>query len=91
MPPARQANISDDDREIKRKVRDHAVELDKSMETVKKLLYYFFSWDKLRKAVAYILRFKSWLLNKMRCKLGQTKRQCSPMKGRVSVDEMKIA
>ena len=90
-PPARQENISDGDLEIKREVRVHAVELDKSMETVEKLLCYFSSWDKLRKSVAYILRFKSWLLNKMRRKLGQAKCQCSPMKGRVTVDEMKIA
>ena len=41
--------------------------------------------------MAYILRFKTWLLNKMRCKLGQTKSQCSPIKGRVTVDEMLIA
>ena len=91
MPPGRQENISDDDLEFKREVRVHAAELDKSMETVEKLLCYFSSWDKLRKSVAYILRFKSWLLNKVRCKLGQTKGQCSPMNGRVTVDEMLIA
>ena len=68
--PVRQENISDDDLEIKREVRVHAVELDKSMETVEKLLCYFSSWDKLRKSVVNILRFKSWLLNKVRCKLG---------------------
>ena len=89
-PPACQENISDDP-EIKREVRVHTVELDKSMETVEKLLCYFSSWDKLRKSVVYILRFKSWLLNKVRCKLGQAKSQFSPMKGRVTVDEMKIA
>ena len=38
-----------------------------------------------------MLRFKTWLLYKMRCKLGQTKGKCSPMKGRVTVDEMLIA
>ena len=86
-----QENISDDDPEIKREVRVHAVELDKSMETVEKLLCYFSSWDKLRKSEAYIVRFKSWLLNKVRCKLDQTKGQCLSMKGRVTVDEMKIA
>jgi len=31
------------------------------------------------------------LLNKVRCKLEQTKGQCSPKKGRVTDDEMKIA
>ena len=72
-------------------MRAHAVELDKSMETVEKLLCYFSSWDKLRKSVAYILHFKTWLLNKVRSKLGQTKGQCSPMKRRVTVDEMLIA
>jgi len=87
-PPAGQENISDDP-EIKREVRVHTVELNKSMETVEKLLCYFSSWDKLRKLVVYILRFKSSLLNKVRCKLGQTKSQCLPMKGRVTV-EMKI-
>ena len=60
--PARRENIPDDDLEFKREVRVHAVELDKSMETVEKLLCYFSSWDKLRKSVAYTLRFKSWLL-----------------------------
>ena len=89
-PPARQENISDDDLEFKREVRVHAADLDKSMETVEKLLCYFSSWDKLRKSVAYILRFKSWLLNKVRCKVGQTESQCLPMKGRVTVDEMLI-
>jgi len=57
-PPTRQENISDDDPEIKREVRVHTVELDKSMETVEKLLCSFSSWDKLRKSVVYILRFK---------------------------------
>ena len=52
---------------------------------------YFSSWDRLRKSVAYILRFMSWLLSKMRCKLGETKGQCSPMKGGASVNEMIIA
>ena len=89
--PARQESTSDDDLEIKREVRVHAVELDKSMETVEKLLCYFSFWDKLRKSVAYILRFKPWLLNKVRCKIGQIKGQCSPMKRRLTVDEMKIA
>ena len=69
-------------------MRVHAVELDKSIETVEKLLCYFSSWDKLRKSVAYMLRFKTWLLYKVRCKLGQTKGQCSPIEGRVTVDEM---
>jgi len=73
-PAACQVNISDDP-EIKREVRVHTVELDKSMETAEKLLCYFSSWDKLRKSVVYILRFKSWLLNKVRCRLGQTKSQ----------------
>ena len=85
MPPGRQENISDDDLEFKREVPIHAAELDKSMETVDS------SWDKLRKSVAYMLHFKSWLLSKVRCKLGQTKGQCSPMIGRVTVDEMLIA
>ena len=71
-PPARRENIPDDDLEFKREVRVHAVELDKSIETVEKLLCYFSSWDKLRKSVAYMLRFKTWLLYKVRCKLGQT-------------------
>ena len=72
MPPARGENVSDDDLEFnKREVHIHAVELGKSMETVEKLLCYFSSWDKLRKSVAYILCFKSWLLNKVRCKVAK--------------------
>ena len=89
-PPARQENISDDDLEFKREVRVHAAELDESLETVEKLLCYY-SWDTLRKSVAYVLRFKSWLLRKVRCKLGQTNGQWSPTKGAVTVDEMLIA
>ena len=58
---------------------------------LKKLLYYFSSWDKLRKSVAYILRLKTWLLNKVRRKLGQPEGRCSPIRGRVTVDEMLIA
>ena len=90
-PPARQENIIDDDLEIKREMRVHAIDLDKSMETIEKLLCYFSSWVHFRKSVAYLLRFKLWLLNKVRCKLEQTKGQLSPMKGRVTVDEMKVA
>ena len=52
-PHARRENISDDDLEFKREVRVHAVELDKSTETVEKLLCYFSSWDKVRKSVAF--------------------------------------
>ena len=89
--PVRQENTSDDDLEIKREACVHAVELDKSLETVEKLLCYFSSWDKLRKSVVYIFHFKSWLMNKVRCKLDQTKGQRLPVKGRVAVDEMKIA
>ena len=72
-------------------MRVHAVELDKSMKTILKLLCYFSFWDKLRMSVAYILRFKSWLRSEVRYKLCQTKGQCSPMKGRVTFDEMKTA
>ena len=87
-PPAHRENIPDDDLEFKREVRVHAVEHNKSMETVEKLLCYFSSWDKLRKSVVYMLHFKTWLLYKVHCKLGQTMGQCSPVKGRVTVDEM---
>lgn len=58
-PPAHRENISDDDLEFKREERVHAVDLDRSMKTVEKLLCYYSSWDKLRKSAAYILRFKS--------------------------------
>ena len=41
--------------------------------------------------MAYILCFKSWLLNKVHCKVDQTEGQCSPVKRKVTVDEMLIA
>ena len=90
-PPQRQENVCDDDLEIKREVCVHTGELDGSVVTIEKLLCYFSSWNKLRKSVAYILHFKSWLVYKVRCKLGQTNRLSPPMKGRVTVDEMRIS
>jgi len=57
-PPTCEENIIDDVLEIKREVHVHAIDLDKSMETIEKLLCYFSSWVNLRKSVAYLLRFK---------------------------------
>ena len=65
-PPARQENIIDDDLEIKREVRVHAIDLDMSMDTIEKLFCYFSSWVNLIKSMASLLRFKLWLLNKVR-------------------------
>ena len=65
-PPARQENIIDDDLEIKIEVRVHAIDLDMSMDTIEKLLCYFSSWVNLIKSMASLLRFKLWLLNKVR-------------------------
>ena len=65
-PPACQEDNIDDNLEIKR-------DLDKSMETIEKLLSYFSSWVNLRKSMAYILCFKLWSQVGGLCKAKESK------------------
>ena len=56
----------DGDPEVKREVRVHATET--TCEAVDLLIESYSSWYKLKKSVAWILRYKSWLLSKARQK-----------------------
>ena len=54
-----------------------------------KVFAYYSSWYKLQRSVAYLLRYKAWLLNKVPSKFGQPIAQVPS--GKVTLTEMKNA
>ena len=50
---------------------------------------YYSSWHKLQSSVVYLLRYKTWLLNKVRCKFAQPIAQVPS--GNVTLTEIKNA
>ena len=92
VPPARRENISYDVLEFKREMLVHAVKLDKSMETVEKLLCYVFLFlGQAQKASGIHIAFQGMVAEQGALQVSQTKGQCSPTKGGVTVAEMLIA
>ena len=54
-------NLLDNDREVKKEAKCHAVKSNDGVDVIDLLINRYSSWLCLRKAVAWILRFASWL------------------------------
>ena len=80
---------SQDDLEIKEHKRVYSVQLKNLAQPDDKVFAYYSSWYKLQRSVAYLLRYKAWLLNKVRSKFGQPIAQVPS--GKVTLTEMKNA
>ncbi|XP_068742045.1 uncharacterized protein [Montipora capricornis] len=87
--PASLETSSQDDLEIKEHKRVYSVQLKNFAQPDDKVFAYYSSWHKLRRSVAYLLRYKTWLLNKVRSKFGQPIAQVPS--GKVTLTEMKNA
>ncbi|KXJ19734.1 hypothetical protein AC249_AIPGENE21546 [Exaiptasia diaphana] len=70
-------SISEDDPEIKVKSVFHSSIDQGATETLNKIFSQFSSWFKLKKVIAWLLRYKSWIMFRV--------------KGKLKVDEMKQA
>ena len=93
-PTYHQTKLSSDDPEIKRDVQIHIqTTLSQPEEdALTKLLHRFSSWDKLRKAFAWLLRFKNWFVQKYRCLSGNRSPFMSQIpRGELSVNEVQVA
>ncbi|XP_042264714.1 uncharacterized protein LOC121895540 [Thunnus maccoyii] len=55
--------LPSDDPEVKKAVAVNAVQVREEVDAVTRMIHYFDSWTHLRKSVAWILRFKTWLLS----------------------------
>ncbi|XP_067030836.1 uncharacterized protein [Acropora muricata] len=87
--PASLETSSQDDLEIKEHKRVYSVQLENLAQPHDKVFAYYSSWYKLQRSVAYLLRYKAWLLNKVRSKFGQLIAQVPS--GKVTLTEMKNA
>ena len=85
--PASLETSSQDDLEIKEHKRVCSVQLKNLAQPDDKVFAYYSSWYKLQRSVAYLLRYKTWLLNKVRSKFGQPIAQVPS--GKVTLTEMK--
>ena len=87
--PASLETSFQDDLEIKEHKRVYSVQLKNLAQPDDKVFAYYSSWYKLQRSVAYWLRYKAWLLNKVRSKFGQPIAQVPS--GKVTLAEMKNA
>ena len=87
--PASLETSSQDDLEIKEHKRVYSMQLKNFAQPDDKVFAYYSSWHKLRRSVAYLLRYKTWLLNRVRSTFGQPIAQVPS--GKVTLTEMKNA
>jgi len=93
-PTIRQPELSDDDPEIKRETQLHNQSLTnyRGEEVLSKLIDRYSSWDRLRRAVAWLLRLKTWFIERYRGRSVNFRPQCCLEKGPVlSVEEVQYA
>ena len=55
--------LPSDDSEVKKAVAVNAIQVREEVDAVTRMIHCFDSWTHLRKSVAWILRFKTWLLS----------------------------
>ena len=93
-PTIRQPELSDDDLEIKREVQlyNQSSTSHASKDVLSRLIERYSSWDRLRRAVAWLLRFKTWFIEKYRGGSVNLRPQCCLERGPLlSVEEVKCA
>ena len=95
-PTLHQPELTDDDPEIKHEVQAHsqssACHHDQDQDVLSHVIKRYSSWEKLRRAVAWLLRFKAWFIE--RCNRGSA--SASTMysvanPNPLSVDEVQVA
>ncbi len=70
MSPDCLGNLLPDDQEVKVRVAANAVQSAEDVDTTTRLIHHFSSWARLRRAVAWIIRFKNVLLSLSRKRKG---------------------
>lgn len=80
--------IEEDDPEVKREKNVNSLQ-SKETDPLATVLEAFSSWDRLRLAVAWLLRFKRFLVSSYRIRHGQQKMSGPVIRGPVSVREIK--
>ena len=93
-PTIRQPELLEDDPEVKREIQSHSQSSTRhrSEEVISSLLERYSSWQRLRRVVAWLLRFKSWFIEKYGQSSVNTKVQKSSQSGPLlSVDEVQRA
>ena len=93
-PTIRQPNLSDDDPEIKRETQlyNQSSSCHRAEDVYSKLIRCYSSWDRLRRAVAWLLRFKSRFIERYRAGSTNFRSQCCLERGPVlSVEEVQFA
>lgn len=73
--------LTSDDPEVKKTAAVNVVQAEEEADAVTRLIHYFDSWTRLRKSVAWILRFKTWLSS-----LRQKRRQLSMILAQSGLD-----
>ncbi|XP_014676449.1 PREDICTED: uncharacterized protein LOC106816368 [Priapulus caudatus] len=68
-PPDDLPDIQDDDREVKQSIQSCVAVTEHSENPVDRLLSYHSTWHRLRKAVAWLLKFKKWLRDRAMTKM----------------------
>ena len=80
--------IPESDSEVKRAAKSYSTHVE-STESMTKLIFSKFSnWKKLQKAVAWMLRYKEWIMEKVKKKDGGSNKA---MTERITVEEMQKA
>ena len=93
-PSHHQLELSTDDPEVKRDVQTYiqTAITQPTEDVLTKLLHRFSSWDKLRKAFAWLLRFKIWFIQKHRHLSSNSSLSMSQsLRANLSVSEVQVA
>ena len=93
-PTVHQPELSEDDTEIKRDIQSHSQSLTHhvSEDALSSLTERYSSWERLKRAVAWLLRFRSWFIARHRQSTSNGKAQESlEMRPSQTVDEMQEA
>ena len=83
--PAGLRELSDDDPEVKSGAQVHVVTLGDREETMDRMLHRYSSWKALKKATAWILRYRSWLVSKIQHRSGQLDKAPTKKEGSLSM------
>ena len=93
-PTIHQPELSDEDLEIKREIQlcNQSLTCHASKEVLSRLIKRYSTWERLRRAVAWLLRFRTWFIERYRPRSINSRAQgCLEMGPLLSVKEVKYA
>ena len=93
-PTIHQPELSDEDLEIKREIQlyNQSSTCHTSKEVLSRLIKRYSTWQRLRRAVAWLLRFRTWFIERYRPRSINSRAQgCLEMGPLLSVEEVKYA